>query len=518
MTVKWYRPCLLWFVFAWMLGASGEAQADDPTDSLPCFPGAEGWGATTPGGRGGRVIKVTNLNTSGPGSLQAACSAKGPRIVVFDTSGVIPGGVSIDHGRITIMGQTALGAGITIKGMLSTPWDPLGLARYEDIVIRFLRIRPDPIPGVSWADAIQFSGVRRCVLDHISCSWASDETVDIYTTQDITIQWCTIEESDTEGHPEGRHNCGLISGPEGGRVSIHHTLFAHHSRRCPAIANGPSDIRNIVVYNFRDGLSHEGHTPNNLGFNIIGNYYKRGPNDPRIFPFCFMDRISYYLRDNYIEGVGMIQDPWAEADKLYGLQYYARYGVKAEEEYWVPPVTTHTPEENYDLVLESAGCFPRDTVTRRTIEEVKSGTGSWGRHDPGDLMAGLTPAAPSTDTDNDGMPDAWERTKGLDPNDGTDHNVIMASGYTAIEEYCNMVAARLIETRGAGPERLYDFNGDGELGIADAIGLILLARQNPENPQLDVNWDGRYTITDVIQLILIIRDSQALISTALRTG
>ena len=94
----------------------------------------------------------------------------------------------------------------------------------------------------------------------------------------------------------------------------------------------------------------------------------------------------------------------------------------------------------------------------------------------------------------------------------------MTSGYTAIEEYCNMVAARLIESRGAGPEQLYDFNGDGELGIADAIGLILLSRQNPGDPQLDVNRDGRYTITDVIQLVLIIRDSQALISAALRAG
>ncbi len=498
--------CLFCSGFLWTPGTALEARADGPADSLPSFPGAQGWGSNTPGGRGGRVIKVTNLNTSGPGSLQAACSEQGPRIVVFDTCGVIPGEVGIEHGQITIAGQTAPGAGITITGMLYTPWDSTGQARYEDIVIRFLRIRPDPIPGVSWADAIQFSGVRRCVLDHISCSWASDETVDIYSTDSITIQWCTIEESDTEGHSDGPyHNYGLISGPEGGHLSIHHTLFAHHRRRCPAIANGPSDVRNTVVYNFRDGFLHDNES-NNLGFNIIGNYYKRGPNDPSIYPFCFADNYSYYLSDNYIDGVGLIQDPWAEKDKLSGLQYYANFGIKAEQEFEVPPVTTHDPLEAYDLVLGSAGCFPRDTVSRRTIEEVKNGTGSWGRHDPGDLIVGLTVQAARIDSDNDGMPDAWERAEGLDPADGTDFNTLMASGYTAVEEYCNLAAARLIQTWGAGAVQLYDFNGDGELGVADVIGLILLARQNPENEQLDVNWDCRFTMADAIQLLLVIRN------------
>ena len=140
------------------------------------------------------------------------------------------------------------------------------------------------------------------MLDHVSCSWACDETIDIYGARDVTVQWCSMEESAVVGHPEGRHNYGLISGPQGQRVSIHHNLFAHHARRCPAIANGPADVRNNVIYNFRDGLSHEGHRPNDLGFNLIGNYYKRGPSDAKIFPFCFLGDVSYFLRDNYIEG------------------------------------------------------------------------------------------------------------------------------------------------------------------------------------------------------------------------
>ena len=418
---------------------------DLAAQTLPCFPGAEGFGSRTPGGRGGRVIKVTNLNTSGPGSLQAACSAQGPRIVVFDVSGVIPGEVLIEHGRISIMGQTAPGAGITIKGLLQSKATK---EKMEDIVVRFLRCRPDSnVTLHDRGDAIRFSQARRVMIDHISCSWASDETIDVFRADDVTVQWCTVEDGDTTGHFKGVHNYGLIQGPNGRRISVHHNLFAHQKRRCPAVANGPADIRNNVVYNFRDGFLHDNPT-NDIPFNIIGNYYKRGPNDPRIFPFCFQDSAFYYLRDNYIETVGMIQDPWAEKDKLPGLQYYAKRGNKADREAGAPPVTTHSPLEAYELVLGRAGCLPRDVITSRAIQEVKSGTGTWGRRDVPDLMAGLTPATPPKDSDSDGMPDEWEKANGLNPNDGTDHSKLMKSGYTAIEEYCNELAENLIEKWG----------------------------------------------------------------------
>jgi pectate lyase len=417
--------------------------APAPDTGLPAFPGAEGFGADTPGGRGGRIIKVTNLNTDGPGSLQAACSAEGPRIVVFDVSGVIRGDVEIEQPYITIAGQTAPGAGITIEGMLRTAYSRGGPAPVHDVVVRFLRVRPRPGGGAQ-GDAIQFSVVDKAVLDHISCSWSEDETIDIYTlATNVTIQWCTIEESSTIGHSEGRHNYGLISGPRSRWISVHHNLFAHNARRNPAIGSGPADFRNNLVYNFRDGFSHEGNyrTP---GFNIIGNYYKQGPSDPDIFPFCFEDDVPYYLRDNFIAGVGLIQDPWAEAYKLYGLQYYAGHGVRQETETPVPSVTTHSPEQVYDLVLAEAGCFPRDVVTRRTIEETRQGTGSWGRHEPGDLMEGLTPQPPPQDSDDDGMADEWENAHGLNP-ESDDSATVMPSGYTAVEEYLNELAQRLVE-------------------------------------------------------------------------
>jgi pectate lyase len=434
-------------VFLAAVVGSAVSEVTSAAETLPAFPGAEGFGAQTVGGRGGRVIKVTNLNARGPGSLQAACRAEGPRIVVFDVSGVIEGDVIVEHGNISIMGQTAPGAGITIAGLFATRYN--APQPIEDVVVRFVRVRPPDARGAS-GDAIQFSQVQRAILDHVSCSWATDETIDIYSAKDITIQWCTIEESAVVGHPEGRHNYGLISGPEGHRVSIHHNLFAHHARRCPAIANGPADIRNNVVYNFRDGLTHEGHVPNDRGFNLIGNYYKRGPSDPKIFPFCFYGDVSYYLRDNFIHGVGTIQDPWAEADKLPGLEYYADKGRKAPVEFEVPPVTTHSPEEAYRLVLSRAGCFPRDAVTNRIVEEVENGTGKWGREVPEDLTEGLSDAEPPLDSDTDGMPDMWEKARGLNPADGSDHSTLTPSGYTAIEEYGHDLADELANS---GPGR-----------------------------------------------------------------
>ncbi len=429
---------LIAFLMIAMSACGGEPQ---PKAHLPAFPGAEGFGADTPGGRGGAVIKVTNLDANGPGSLQAACQAKGPRIVVFEVSGVIHGDVEITEPYITIAGQTAPGAGITIEGMLRTAYRTGDAPRVHDVVVRFLRMRPPP-GGGNQGDAVQFSTVDRAILDHLSCSWAEDETIDLFShATNVTVQWCTIEESSMTEERGGGHNYGLIAGPRSGNISIHHNLFAHHRRRNPAIGSGPADFRNNVVYNFRDGFSHEGNY-RRPGFNIIGNYYKPGPSDPHIFPFCFEDDIPYYLRDNYIEGVGMIQDPWAEADKLYGLKYYANHGVKQETETPVASVTTSTPFEAYRRVLAEAGCSPRDAVTRRIIRETRDGMGEWGRRDPEDLMEGLIPSEPPRDRDDDGMPDEWELSHGLDA--GRDDSArVMPSGYTAIEDYLNERAESL---------------------------------------------------------------------------
>ena len=242
-------------------------------DRLPSFPGAEGFGAIAVGGRGGRVIKVTNLNASGPGSLHAACADRGPRIIVFEVGGVIRGDIEIRHSNITIAGQSAPAPGITIAGRLLAL--PFHEERLHDIVVRHLRLRPPPTNGVS-GDAIQLPKSERIMLDHLSLAWANDEMIDIIHSSEVTVQWSTIEESDITGHAKGGHNYAILSAyPGSGNVSIHHNLFAHHSRRLPSlspqVSNKPDDFRNNVVYNFRDGLSHEGHEPK-APINLIANY------------------------------------------------------------------------------------------------------------------------------------------------------------------------------------------------------------------------------------------------------
>jgi len=419
---------------------------------IPAFPGAEGFGARASGGRGGRLIKVTNLKSGGPGSLQAAVNEEGPRIIVFDVSGAIESDITIRHGDVTIAGQTAPGGGITIKGRLSTRYD-YGI---DNIIVRHLRVRPlfDGSAGDQF-DGIQFSRSQLIMLDHISVSFGVDETIDLYEAKDVTLQWSTIESSATSGHPEGMHNYGLINGPDGRRVSVHHNLFAHHKNRCPGIANGPSEVRNNVAYNVRHAFVH--HNPASGPFNIIGNYYRAGSDD-MLIPFWFDDEddfaakdLTYYLHDNFVDDPagscqGVVENPWRECKQ----DLYAKEKQRAQAEIdfrgrgrFHVPVTTQSATDAYPLVLKRAGVFPRDVVARRSVQETRDRSGSWGARVPPNLMVGLTPAAAPADGDGDGMADDWERAHGLDAADGSDHKRTMRSGYSAVEEYINELADRL---------------------------------------------------------------------------
>jgi hypothetical protein len=422
--------------------------------ALPAFPGAEGFGAVTGGGRGGKVIKVTNLNSSGPGSLQAACEMQGPRIVVFEVGGVIHGDVAIRYPNITIAGQTAPSPGITIEGRLKNL--AFQRERLYDVVVRFLRVRSVPTSGSS-GDAVQLPNTERLVLDHLSLAWANDETIDIIHSSDVTVQWCLLEESDPAGHAKGvPHNFGIISTyPGSGNISLHHNLFAHHFRRSPSLApyeaTKPGDFRNNVVYDFRDGLTHDGHVPKG-SINVIANYYKRGPSAERIFPFAIIEEGRYHISGNVIEGIGPIQDPRDPRSQFPEWVRHNRLGTMLAEPAKVAPVTTVSAQEAYEQVLARAGCWPRDRVSLRTVEEVRSGTGKWGRHAPADptdewLLEGLARGEAPRDSDNDGMPDTWEQAHRLSKDDGTDHAKVMPSGYTAIEEYVNERAEALVRER-----------------------------------------------------------------------
>jgi hypothetical protein len=423
------------------------AWADEP--KLPAFPGAEGYGAASVGGRGGRVLKVTHLERRGTGSLQWACEQEGPRIVVFEVSGVIPGDVYIKQPNITIAGQTAPGAGVTLEGMLMTPYR--GKVKIHDVTIRFLRVRP-PVHKGLWhgGDCLQISRVTRLIVDHVSSSWSTDESYDLSGSREVTVQWCALEESDPVGHEKGRHNYGLLLSYGGSNTTIHHNLFAHHEKRAPICSIETLDHRNNVLYNmllpFIWHARDTGGRP--LRANIVGNYLKAGPDVRQTMKGRDFDRLNWnrkevnlYAAGNYLHWWGKVVD--------------STQGPKVGKPWPAPPVKTQSAHEAYERVLAQVGCLPRDAVSRRTIREVRNGTGKWGRHEPkGGLMAGMTAGRAPRDADGDGMPDAWEKAHELDPNDPGDAGRTVPAGasgddrhrgYTWIEFYINERADLRIE-------------------------------------------------------------------------
>lgn len=420
------------------------------------FPGATGFGAKASGGRGGRVIKVTNLNADGPGSLQEALNQNEPRIIVFEVSGVIESiePIVVTYGDVTIAGQTAPGAGITLKSRLVGAYD----SSVNNIIVRHLRVRPHDFSEISDVeadqyDAIQFSKNNNLIFDHVSVGFGVDETFDVYSAKDVTIQWSIIQEGASSGG-NGDHNFGLISGPEGKRISVNNNLFVNSANRNPAIASGPAEVVNNVMYNVRHGFIH--HNPASGNFNVAGNYFKQGPNNS-LHPFYFDDDYidaKYFLNDNYVNDPQdpeypinqSVDNPWLipeyfTLDKPESVRVDTAFDFSTYSSYVPYQATSAT--QAYDNVLAAAGSFPRDVVDNRDISETQSGEGAWGARIPADLMAGLTTSLPPVDADNDGMADDWEIAHQLNPS-VDDHNVIMTSGYTAIESYINELADQLV--------------------------------------------------------------------------
>lgn len=463
-----------WVMFgllqAFVLNCSS-LQAESVGNQLKAFPDAEGWGAVSVGGRGGKVIKVTNLNASGKGSLAEACSMDGPRIVVFEVSGVIRANIRITNPFITIAGQTAPGAGITIEGFVSTYDNGV-----HDVIVRHLRVRPPRSIG-SGGDCLQMggfgpkrTGTYNLMLDHLSLSWGNDEMIDLYHAHDVTVQWCTIEESDDMGHAKGPHNYGMISAAEdNGAVSVHHNLWAHHARRVPCMApyreNAADDFCNNLMYNCRGGYVDDGHgTQAKSSVNLHGNYFRRGPQTlTRMYPYALSPSMNYFVKGNYFEDWGYQDHPkyWKFPNQPGGVPRWIQFnnnGGELPKPAAVPNIEMVDAQQVYDLVLTKAGCWPRDRVTKRTVEEVKTSAGSWGRNAPMMptdewFLQGLIPMPAAVDSDGDGMPDAWETMHGLDPNNFLDATQIVPAGkstndrhrgYTSIEFYINELADNLV--------------------------------------------------------------------------
>jgi hypothetical protein len=422
-----------------------------PAIAQLAFPGAEGFGATSVGGRGGRVFKVTNLRDKGPGSLREAVEATGPRIVVFDVSGTIElqSRLTIKYPFITIAGQTAPGGGICLK-------DHELVIEADHVILRFIRVRPGDNAGVE-LDALWVSKGRNIVIDHCSVSWGVDETLSVAasgnTLGNVTVQWCMITESlNCSLHEKGCHGYGsLVRGGWGNGITYHHNLYAHHRGRSPRPGNYNSfridpngllfDFRNNVVYNW--GGSYAGYnadTDSITRMNLVGNNYVQGPNstgDDAYREQCLYSRA--FVSDNAMNG-RIPADPWT----LVRFDGFPQDQIKAYKQdlpIAMPAVRTDDPATAFARVLADAGATlaQRDTVDTRIVAEVVAGTGRIiDDEDEVGAWPVLASSEPLPDADRDGMPDSWELANGLDPNDPNDAvQDRTGDGFTSIEKYIN---------------------------------------------------------------------------------
>jgi hypothetical protein len=471
------------------------------------FPGAEGGGAFAVGGRGGKVIEVTNLNDSGPGSLRDAVQTPGARTIVFRISGTITlsSAIKITKDSVTIAGQTAPGDGICLRKY------PLVVSA-SHVIIRYLRLRlgdesgeeDDAFSGFTndYASFVNHTNRRHIIVDHCSVSWSEDETLSFYGNDSVSVQRCIISESlYNSNHPKGKHGYGGIWG--GRYTSFHHNLLAHHDSRNPRFSGGlptrsngtvPSeyvDFRNNVIYNWGSNSSYGGESST---INVVANYYKPGPatrttRNRIVEPYgpnnggggASLGR--WYVADNFGDGSPTISsDTWAGG--VQGM-YATDSTVRASSPFPSGAITAETAVDAYYSVLADVGArLPRqDIVDTRILSEVRNGTVTYGGKTYGrDNMGGdavnvygildsqtdvggwpvLKSKTAPLDSDHDGMPDAWELAHGLNPTDPADRNRIAPSGYTVLEEYLNGIngdtGADLVA---AGPGAITEFKLNG---------------------------------------------------------
>ncbi len=457
--------------------------SDLPQASIPAFPGAEGGGAYTAGGRGGKVMVVTSLADSGPGTLREACESGGARIVVFNVAGIIQlkTPITVRGPYITIAGQTAPGDGVCIAGESF-------LIDTHDVVVRFMRFRRGTTDVTRRDDALGGNGVGNIIIDHVSASWGLDENMSMYRhvydregqnlklpTVNITIQNSIFSEAlDTYNHAFGSTIGGLNS-------TFMRNLWASNISRNPSVGMyGDFGFVNNVVWNWwnrtADGGDHRSL------YNFINNYYKPGPITPQDQPISY--RIlkpesgrdkefantfgKAYVHGNVIEGNGKVtRDNWdggvqPDADKSILTK------IKVKEPF---PLAAFgkilSAHEAYDYVLANVGAIlpKRDAVDARIVKQVKTGKVFYKeskeaikpspyvkRRLPADSykqgiitdvrQVGGYPAyegKPHKDADNDGLPDDYEVKMGLNPADPKDSALISDNGYAHIENYLNSV-------------------------------------------------------------------------------
>lgn len=481
----------------------GNLSVSASNEKVPAFPGAEGFGRYTTGGRGGNVYHVTNLNDEGEGSLRWALSQAGPRTIVFDVSGTIrlKSAMRIPAAT-TLAGQTAPGDGICIADY------PVSLS--SNTIVRYMRFRLGNTyvtqNGADGWDGLGCLDSQDVIVDHCSVSWSIDECCSILGNHNTTLQWSIVSQSlVAAGHSKGNHGYGGNWGGSG--ASFHHNLVAHHGSRTPRLGPRPTtqldermDMRNNVIYNFGGNGCYGGE---GMTVNIVNNYYKPGPGSPtgskgrriaavgiRTNSYCNTYPAyapALHLWGKYfVEGnvnpmyADVTNNNWTlgvlqQIDKSYSATDGTWNEQVAEDIHAKSPMdfiytTTHTAEDAYERVLSYAGAsLSRDFVDAEVVSDTRNGVASHtgtgcgkgfinsqNDNKPANAPADWSawPLLKSTDapldTDRDGMPDAWETANGLDPNNPADRNTINAEGYTMLEVYLASLVADITAAQNAG--------------------------------------------------------------------
>lgn len=460
---------------------------------LIAFPGAEGAGKYTTGGRGTAttpttVFEVTNLSDDGqPGSLRYALTAPATyRTVVFRVSGTIHLTSRLNiRANTTIAGQSAPGDGICVA-------DHPVVINGDNIIVRFMRFRMGDknqnkgmVDGSGGDDTFGGEGHKNIIIDHCSVSWSSDEALTVYGGDSTTLQWNIISEPlnysyhyESPGTDYQEHGYGGIWG--GRKATFHHNLIAHAKGRMPRFSgvsqfgnvvgaeNG--DFRNNVIYNWGDYSTNGGEGGN---YNVVNNYYKYGPSTSAgttsgvakrnmIMNPSKATSLPYpkiYASGNYVDGSTTVTENNWKGIAMAGGSLADTALSKVDQPFDLPAIPTQSAQEAYESVLQGAGCsLPfRDTLDQRIVSDVRNRTGRiidvQGGYPHGtayDQTVNAWPALRSTaapvDTDRDGMPDTWESANGLDPNNAADRAGLASNGYTHLENYLNSLAVQVVNT------------------------------------------------------------------------
>lgn len=477
----------------------------------PAFPGAEGGGMFTTGGRGGKVYYVNSLedkkegdkNTQ-EGTLRWCLDREGPKTILFKVAGVIFLKADLNiSSNTTIAGQSAPGDGICLAG------NSVKL-NGDNIIVRYLRFRLGDLEGVE-EDAFTGTRKKNIIIDHCSMSWSTDECASFYDNENFTLQWCILSESlRSSVHKKGNHGYAAIWG--GKKASFHHNLLAHHDSRNPRMcgsrfSNEPHlelvDFRNNVIYNWgaNSGYAGEGGC-----YNFINNYYKPtqySTHPDRIFspnPDAGDNKQAkgvwgkFYVKGNYV-----VNNEKVTNNNLLGI-HPASTGKKKLNEiisdvpFDVPFVSTHTAKIVYERVLDSAGAsFRRDKTDARVVDEVRNGLTPIKTTGKTDTRPGMInsqndvggwdeyvfkPQDVPEDSNIDGIPDRWLESK----YPGKKASDLNEEGYTYLEVYLNSLllpqetVTETIKDDNAERKIIVDRNGRGDFrNIKDAIEFIRIS-------------------------------------------